>query len=242
MKEKIYAHRGYHDIKKKIPENSILAFKRAVRYGYAIELDVHLLKDDNVVVFHDNNLKRVCGVNKDIEKCTYSELLNYNLLGTSCKIPLLKDVLSTINGKVPLLIETKVIKFDGKLEANILKQLNSYKGEVLVQSFNPLSIRWFKKNAPSISRGLLINDIADYKVLNLRSMMLKTILIDLFLKSNFISHNIAFLPNKYISFKRRKKSIFGWTIKTKKQYDFAKQHCDYLICENMDKFNKEDIN
>ncbi len=236
MKDNIYAHRGYHDINKKIPENSILAFKRAVRYGYGIELDVHLLNDGNIVVFHDNNLKRVCGVDKAIELCTYAELLNYNLLGTKEKIPLFKDVLSVINGSVPILIETKVIKFDGKLESILLKALKGYTGKVLVQSFNPFSVLWFKKHSPSIKRGLLIAGVMDKKTLSINKMTIKTFFIDLLLRSNFISYNIKFLPNKYISFKRFKKNIFGWTIRTKQEYAFAKKYCDYLICENMNNF------
>ncbi len=40
-----WAHRGLHDIKKGIPENSIPAFQAAIEAGYGIELDVHLTKD-----------------------------------------------------------------------------------------------------------------------------------------------------------------------------------------------------
>ncbi len=236
MKKNIYAHRGYHDMKKNIPENSILAFKRAVRYGYGIELDVHLLKDKNVVVFHDHNLKRVCGINKIIEDCTYDELLNYNLFNTSQKIPLLKEVLLTVNKKVPILIETKMIKFNGELEKTVAKEISSYQGEVLMQSFNPFSVRWFKKNFPKIRRGILISDSLNQGVISIKNMTLKTFIIDFISKANFISYNAKLLPNKYISFKRSKKQIFSWTIKNNKEYEFAKEYSDYLICENMDNF------
>ena len=40
-----YAHRGLHDAKNGVPENSLLAFRRAVEHGYGTELDVHLTKD-----------------------------------------------------------------------------------------------------------------------------------------------------------------------------------------------------
>lgn len=236
VKDNIYAHRGYHDIKKKIPENSLLAFKRAVRYGYGIELDVHLLKDGNVAVFHDHNLKRVCGVNKMIEECTYQELLNYNLFGTLEKIPLLSEVLLMVNKRVPILIETKVIKFNGKLEEAVAKEISSYNGEVLVQSFNPFSVRWFKKNLPNIKRGVLITDAVNNKTINIKNMTLKTLVIDFFSKANFMSYNVKLLPNKYVSFKRTRNHVFGWTIRNKEEYEFAKKYCDYLICENMDSF------
>lgn len=56
------AHRGLHD--DKLPENSMPAFEAAIRHGFTIEIDVHLSSDGHLVVFHDDNLKRVCGVDK----------------------------------------------------------------------------------------------------------------------------------------------------------------------------------
>lgn len=40
------------------------AFRRAVDKGYGIELDVHLTADNQLVVFHDDTLTRMCGMNK----------------------------------------------------------------------------------------------------------------------------------------------------------------------------------
>ena len=57
-----YAHRGLHNEAEGIPENSMGAFARAVAEGYGIELDVHLSRDGEAVVFHDDNLRRMCGV------------------------------------------------------------------------------------------------------------------------------------------------------------------------------------
>ena len=76
LKNKIVAHRGYHDINIGIPENSILSFKRAIDKNYLIEFDLHLLKDGNVVVFHDDNLKRMTGLDSPIKDKTYPELQN----------------------------------------------------------------------------------------------------------------------------------------------------------------------
>ena len=104
-----YAHRGLHD-KKSRPENSIPAFQNAVSHGYGIELDVQKTKDHVLVVFHDEDLQRLCHVNKKLYQCTYKELQKYSLRGTKERIPRLKDVLKAIDGKVPLIVE---IKSDG---------------------------------------------------------------------------------------------------------------------------------
>ena len=61
---KICAHRGMVNIK---PENTISSFKEAMKYNIdSIELDVHLTKDNKLVVFHDFTLNRMCGVNNYI--------------------------------------------------------------------------------------------------------------------------------------------------------------------------------
>ena len=71
----IIAHRGVHN-NIDIPENSLLAFKEAIKNNLAIELDVQLTKDNVLVVFHDNNLERMTKVNKNICNLTYNELKN----------------------------------------------------------------------------------------------------------------------------------------------------------------------
>lgn len=64
LKQNLITHRGMHDIKNGIPENSLKAFEKAMKNNYIIELDLHILRDDTVVVFHDDNLQRITGINK----------------------------------------------------------------------------------------------------------------------------------------------------------------------------------
>ncbi len=237
LKNDLIAHRGYHDKDKGVPENSVAAFKRAIRYNYTIELDVHLTKDKRLVVFHDDSLKRVCGVNKTIEECTYDELLKYNLFDTKYKIPLFEEVLKLVGGKVGLLIETKTAKFNGKLESKLSNLLDCYKGNFAIQSFNPMSVLWFKKNRKGYIRGLLSSDFKhDKKISNLRKNLAKSVIADIFLRTDFIAYDINALPNSYIKSKRKTKLILGWTIRCKKDYDKAIKYCDNLICENMEKY------
>ena len=88
------AHRGiYNNLN--IPENSMKSFKRAINSNVSIELDIHLTKDNKLVVFHDDNLIRMTGTYKKIRKCMYDELKQFNLLSTEEKIPLLSDVLKS---------------------------------------------------------------------------------------------------------------------------------------------------
>ena len=132
IKNKIFAHRGMHN-NLNIPENSIKAFKRSLDKNIPIELDIHLTKDNKLVVFHDNNLKRMTGINKLIRKCNYEELSKLKLLDTDEKIPLFIDVLNLINGKVLINIE---IKDDKRLQTTIellIALLDKYKGSFIIQ-------------------------------------------------------------------------------------------------------------
>ena len=77
-----FAHRGFHN-KPEIPENSIPAFRRAVQCGFGAELDVHLMKDGTLAVFHDSDLQRCANVDGQIEDLTLEELKQQNKNG--CK-------------------------------------------------------------------------------------------------------------------------------------------------------------
>ena len=100
----LFAHRGVHN-NIDIPENSIKAFKQALKNNLNIELDIQLTKDNVLVVFHDSNLKRMTNIDKDLNELTYNKIKKLKLLNTNQTIPTLKEVLNIINGKVILDIE-----------------------------------------------------------------------------------------------------------------------------------------
>lgn len=237
LKNRIIAHRGYHDISKNIPENSIASYKRAIEYGYAIEIDLHLLKDGNIVSMHDDYLERMTGNSKKIVDCTYDEIKDLKLLETEEHIPLLKEILDLVNGRVPLLIEYKYDNKVGLLEEKSMELLKNYKGEYAIQSFNPKSVKWFKDNYKDIPRGQLASSFANEKMCFIKKLILKNVLLFSYNKPDFVSYAIKDLPNSRIE-KLRKKGIciFGWTIRDKEAFDFAKKYCDSSVCEYMDKY------
>lgn len=150
-----YAHRGLHDNKTDAPENSAKAMRLAVENGYGIELDVQLTKDEKVVVFHDANLKRVCGVDAKVNSMTYEELQKLHLLDSEEKIPLFSEVLKIIDGKVPLIMEVKMVDAKTRVCELANKELVNYKGVYCMESFHPFAVRWYKKNRPDVVRGQL---------------------------------------------------------------------------------------
>ncbi|MCR5267843.1 MAG: glycerophosphodiester phosphodiesterase, partial [Lachnospiraceae bacterium] len=151
---KRYAHRGLHN--SKVPENSLWAFTRAAERALGVELDVQMTKDGRLVVFHDGNLKRMCGLDANLRDLTYEELCKLKLKGTSEQIPLFEDVLKVLNG-VDLICE---IKSDNGIRNDELCKktydlLMTYSGNFCMESFSPYLTGWFKKNHPEIIRGQL---------------------------------------------------------------------------------------
>lgn len=157
------AHRGLYTADQTIPENSIAAFKSAVEEGYGIELDVQLTSDGYVVVFHDGDLKRMCGDSREVKDVTFDELQTMRLAGTDEKIPLFSEVLRVIGGKVPLVVELKVGNRPVELSKKTYAFLKDYVGDVCIESFNPFIVAWFRFNAPELFRGLLAQRPEDYK-------------------------------------------------------------------------------
>ena len=94
-----YAHRGLYDKAAGIPENSLPAFSRAIARGFGAELDVHLLRDGTLAVFHDSDVKRMTGREGYLEDLSADELKDYALDGTKETIPQFKDVLALFAGR-----------------------------------------------------------------------------------------------------------------------------------------------
>ena len=99
-KNKLIAHRGLYD-NVIIPENSLRAFKSAITENYPIEIDIHLTKDNNLVVFHDHNLKRMTEKALIIENLTIDDLKEIRLLDTKEKIPTLGADAAMARGAMP---------------------------------------------------------------------------------------------------------------------------------------------
>lgn len=224
------AHRGFHN--KENPENTIGAFNRAIEHGYAIELDVQLLKDGTVVVVHDNTLNRLCGIDKYLCNCTYDEIKDLKIMNSNYSIPTLKEVLNFVNGRTPLLIEIKNTLKVGELESKTYDILKNYDGEYAIQSFNPFSLEWFKKNAPNILRGQLSSFFKGENLSWLKKSLLKRLKLNKISSPHFISYNAEDLPNKYVN--KIKLPVLAWTIRSQEDYMKAIKHCDNIIFENFE--------
>lgn len=226
---KYIAHRGLHD--EKHPENSLGAFEMAIEKGYPIELDVRLISDGTVIVFHDENLSKMCGKDKYASNLTKQDLVDCKLCGTEYTIPTFEQVLQFVDAKTPILIELKQLDKVGELERKTLELLKNYKGEFAVQSFNPFSLEWFKNHAPNIWRGQLSCFFKNEKLGSIKKYVLKRLKLNKISCPNFISYKAEDLPNKWVK-KHENLPIIAWTVRTQQQYIKTVQVSDNVIFEN----------
>lgn len=223
----IISHRGLHD-NQKIYENTLEAIKLAKDKNYIIEIDIHLTKDQQLIVFHDHNTKRLTNQNLIIEDSTYNELNNQNIL----HIPTLEEVLQLVAGQVPLLIEIKQLQKVGLLEQKLMTLLKNYQGLYAIQSFNPHVIYWFKKHYPTVIRGQLSSQYHSQNFFFLKKFILKNMLLNCLTKPHFISYKYNEIPiSKIKKYQQQKIIVLGWTITTHNDYRYYIKYFDNLICE-----------
>lgn len=234
---RLYAHRGLHDNLNKNPENSFLAFEMAVEEDYGIELDVQVTKDTIPVIFHDDTLIRACGLETCIGDYSLEELKKINLFNSQEKIPSLQEVLDLVDGKVPLIVEIKNYSRDiGDIEY-IAQVLDKYKGLYCVESFNPLSLIWYKENRPQIIRGQLSSYFKKKGhsfSRRARDILLENFMTNFLTKPDFLGFNHKF--KDMLSFKLCKTLYdpltIAYTIKSENALQKSKNDFDLFIFDS----------
>lgn len=230
----LYAHRGLHSGDSSVPENSLAAFRRAREAGYGVELDVQFSADRQIVVFHDNTLKRMCGIDRRVDELTYDELRQLSLLGSDQYIPLLSEVLTELDG-TPLLCEFKAMRSytDTSLCTATLPLLQAYKGPVCIESFNPFMVGWFQKYAPNIVRGILSKRFEKGEVTPVLRGLLSSLMGNFLCRPDFI----AYQHTDRTQFFFRLCRLFGpmtmaWTVRSAAEEAAAKEVFDTVIFES----------
>ncbi len=231
-----YAHRGLHDNKNGIPENSLTALKRAMENGYGVELDVQLTADKVAVIFHDESLLRMCGDERKVCELTYEQLKALRLLGTDEKIPRFTGVLDLL-GQTPVICEIKTYPNNNLEVCGVVADiLTKYNCRLCMESFNPLAVRYFRQHKPEIIRGQLSMDFSKAKtgLSRFTGFMLKNLLLNFYAKPDFIAFKHT--DSKCFSFalcrKLFKPFCFAWTVTSPAEEERTKQSFDTVIFEN----------
>ncbi len=233
-----YAHRGLYDKAAGIPENSLSAFSRAVAHGFGVELDVHLLRDGSLAVFHDSDIRRMTGRAGYLEDLSAEELGDYPLDGTKETIPQFCDVLALFEDTgLPIIVELKSFRDNyAALTERTMRELDKFRVVYCVESFDPRCVAWVRKHRPEVIRGQLSqNFLKDRGKLSLPMAFATThLLSNIMVQPDFVAYR----------FKDRKKwaprlcrRIYGaqrvyWTIRSKEELSIAESDGAIAIFEH----------
>ena len=233
-----YAHRGLYDKAAGIPENSLSAFSRAVAHGFGVELDVHLLRDGSLAVFHDSDIRRMTGRAGYLEDLSAEELGDHPLDGTGETIPQFCDVLALFEDTgLPIIVELKSFRDNyAALTERTMCELDKFRVVYCVESFDPRCVAWVRKHRPEVIRGQLSqNFLKDRGKLSLPMAFATThLLSNIMVQPDFVAYR----------FKDRKKwaprlcrRIYGaqrvyWTIRSKEELSIAESDGAIAIFEH----------
>lgn len=228
LTERPVAHRGYHDMNRQVWENTLSAFSRAIEAGFAIECDLHYASDGVPVVFHDDDLQRVCNLPGEVRERTSAELGLLSIGGTKDKIPTLKQLLQLCDGKVPLVLELKGREGDDEgFAESVLEALEGYKGHIALMSFDHWLLRDLKALEAPYPVGLTAEGDKPETFFQHDEAM--------HLGLDFISYFYGHLPNPFITAQRQRGiPVITWTVRDEagRKHTFA--NADQMTFEGFD--------
>ena len=204
---KIIAHRG---ARAEEPENTLRAIKRAfVCSADAVEIDVRLSKDREIVVIHDDTLERTTNGFGKVGEKTFEELRTLDT-GKGEKIPKLSEVLLFAkNLGLELVVELKEVGIEEIVVHEIAEA--GMVESVLISSFYHASILKIKELAPKIKTGIIISSLPVFPV---------RIAIDA--SANVIFPKYPRLNTEFVAEALKKGiEIYPWTINTREDFEHA---------------------
>ena len=165
---KLIAHRGVSGLEQ---ENTVASFLLAsCKTYFGIETDVHVTKDNKFIICHDDNIKRVTGINKVIEESTYDELKRIRVFDkdgsykNNLSLPSLEDYLKICmftNKTAVLELKNKMKESHIKDILDITKKYN-YLNKMIFISFEIDNLKVLRKLNKDINIQYL-NGIEDNK-------------------------------------------------------------------------------
>jgi len=211
-----YIYRGL--AKKNFKENTLAAFKYSFKKKYGIETDLQVTKDDQLICFHDFNLRRKFNLNKNIKDINYSTLKKISNK-RKAPVPKLEDLLRISRNKYSLLLEIKPLLTEHNL-LNLIQLIKKTKKYGIFSFKEKNLINLYKLNK-KLNLGLLFLSTSNLGTIKSKSKKLYV---------KFLGLEKSFLSNKKLA--KIRKPIFYYTVKKKdlfKKYKNSKN----LIFENL---------
>lgn len=237
------AHRGLHNAKRGIVENTAPAFDAAIAKGYGIECDLRPAAGGLPIVFHDETLNRLVDGRGPVAALTVSDLKWRRYRGGDTPMQTFAELLEQVDGKVPLLVEIKSewAPPDIAFLKKICKLAAAYKGPVALMSFDPDVMTVVRELAPSVPRGIVSGSYAgagwwNRKISRQRAARLRDLLESGPVAPDFYAYQIGALPTPVTEFTRNVLGLplLTWTVRSAKDRATASKWADTMIFEGFE--------
>jgi len=237
------AHRGLHNAKRGIVENTAPAFVAAIEKGYGIECDVRPAADGLPVVFHDETLRRLVDGSGPIVRVTQCQLKTLRHRIGGAQILTFAELLELVSGRVPLLIEIKS-EWEAPQKSflkHITTTASAYNGPIALMSFDPAIMTGIRSLAPNLPRGMISGNYIGKgwwgrKITAKRASSLRNFLESGPVAPDFYAYDVNALPTPVTEYARAVHGLplFTWTVRTAKQRRIAAQWADAMIFEGFE--------
>ena len=231
------AHRGLHDEKRGVVENSESAFAHAVKHGFSMECDLQLTADGKAVVFHDDDVDRVLDGKGKIKSFTAKEIQKLKFRQGKDRVQTLQDLLDQLDGRETLVIEIKSLwDNDMTLTRHVIDVLTHYDGPFAIMSFDENIIACAAALSPNMVRGITADRVTDpyYNILPVeRRIAMQNMQHLPRSKPHFVSYYFRDLPYAPVGeIARNGFPIITWTIRNEEQARAALRYSDQITFEN----------
>lgn len=234
------AHRGLHNAKRGIIENTAPAFEAAIAKGYGIECDLRPAAGGLPAVFHDETVNRLVDGKGPISALDAHGLKRARYKGADTHILTFAELLELIDGRVPLLVEIKSewTPPDAAFLGKVARLALGYKGPLALMSFDPAVIAVMRDKAPSVPRGIVSGSYAGHGWWNralgrARAHDLRDLLESAPADPHFYAYQVSALPTPVTRYVREVQGLplFTWTVRSAKDRAAASKWADAPIFE-----------
>jgi glycerophosphoryl diester phosphodiesterase len=232
------AHRGLHDARKGLIENTPSAFEAAIAGRYGIECDLQISADGEAIVHHDDALGRLTEGSGRLDAMTAGDLKRVAFKATPDRMITLGELCELVAGRATLVIEMKS-RFDGdrRLVIRAADVLSGYRGPAALMSFDPAQIAALREIAPGVARGLVAqrryrrhargkSPGESWRGISYFGHALRT-------RPQFIAYSVHDLPAAIPAVARKIVGLplLTWTVRTADDRQAAARYADQMIFE-----------
>lgn len=238
------AHRGLHDEKHGVVENSLTAARRAIASNYGVECDVQMSADGEVFVFHDFTLERLTDGQGRVSDQSAAQVASRKLRCGGETIPSLAALLEVIGADHVLVIEIKsAFTGDMRLAEHTARIVAEHPGRIALKSFDPQVMAHLRVNRErlgiaGVPLGMVAEAHYDDEEWNFLSAEDKRALANFLhwdaTRPDFLSYSVNDFPHAVPHLLRRALNIpvMTWTVRTPAQYQAASLWADQIVFEN----------